>query len=131
MYLQITGLGKEAADAWPKIASVPSLRDLNGFLRRHRHAAAVLGTLIVLGVGALDVHAALPEHHDHHGVATVCIAALAIATLMAFGWRVPRRSRPSSSRCLVRLPRVESRIATAPALVMSRAGPAGCFPIRC
>jgi hypothetical protein len=52
-------------------------------LHRHRLAVALAGVTIVLGVAALDTHAALPEHHD--AGEGICLCALAIATLGMLG----------------------------------------------
>jgi hypothetical protein len=71
-------------------------------LERHRRLTAVLGVVVVLGVAALNVHAALPEHHHDHGGATVCVAALSIAVLAAAaGLLLRARAR------LARLPRLD------------------------
>jgi hypothetical protein len=86
---------------------------------------ALAGVLLVLGVVALDAHAALPEHHHSHGEATVCLAALAIATLGALGWALSRAVAQMPP--LRALPRVR-RLPLAPlcrvAYVPARAGPA-------
>lgn len=62
---------------------MPHIWTLRSAIARHRTFAALLGIVLVLGVAALNVHAALPEHHDAHGLATVCVAALSIAILAA------------------------------------------------
>jgi len=107
-------------------------RQINRFVRRYRRTVAVVGTLIVLGVAALDAHAALPEHHDHRGAATVCIAALAIATLVVFGFGVKRAARlllPPPGRWLARPTLMLAADAPCP---MARAGPPGTLllPLR-
>jgi hypothetical protein len=109
---------------------VPPLQEINRLLRRHRSTAALLGTLIVLGVAALDAHAALPEHHDHHGVATVCIAGLAMATLAALGWRAKPAARRGRVLRLFSLARAWSRSRTDAPRAMTRAGPPGPMPLR-
>ncbi|MCW3069520.1 MAG: hypothetical protein JWL67_2145 [Solirubrobacterales bacterium] len=63
------------------------MRRIDLFLGRHRRAAALAGVTLVLGVAALNVHEALPEHHELHGDATMCVAALSIAVLAAVGLR--------------------------------------------
>jgi hypothetical protein len=98
--------------------------------RRLRMSVAVVGVVLMLGVVVLDAHADLPEHHHHHGVETVCVAALAIATLAAMRWgaRAPLR--------WVRVYRTVRRLLArrAPtrrtAWVPARAGPPGPVVLR-
>jgi hypothetical protein len=66
------------------------LADINHFVSRHRRITALAGVIVVFGVAALNAHAALPEHHDDHGKATMCIAALSIAVLAAVGFCTKR-----------------------------------------
>jgi hypothetical protein len=70
------------------------MRSIDRLIARNRRGFAVLGTMVVLGAGALNVHAVLPEHHEGHGSATVCFAAMSIAVLAAFAWRPRRLPRP-------------------------------------
>jgi hypothetical protein len=49
---------------------------VHSFLARHRRITAIVALMAMLGVLALQAHAALPEHHHHGGKATVCIASL-------------------------------------------------------
>ncbi len=59
-------------------------------LRRHRHAAALLGVTILSGVAALNVHAAVPHEHDrvgHSDDQTICIAAHSSSVLASAPWR--------------------------------------------
>jgi hypothetical protein len=99
------------------------LRGPSQILHRHRRATALAGILIVLGVVALNAHAALPEHHEQRGVATICIASLSIAVLAAAltgtvqrGLHVVRLPR------LVLLPRPRS-LPRPPVRPAARAGP--------
>ena len=100
------------------------LADVNRIVSRHRRIAALAGVLVVLGVAALNAHAALPEHHDDHGKATMCIAALSIAVLAAvgfcakrsFGLRMHRSWTPLLLRAL-------SSVTVDVARVRARAGP--------
>jgi hypothetical protein len=96
---------------------------------RWRTPLALAGVLLVLGVVALDAHAALPEHHHSHGEATICVAALAIATLGALGWALSRAVAQMPP--LRAVPPVRRRPIAPPARVASvaaRAGP-GRSPI--
>jgi hypothetical protein len=107
-----------------KITFVPRLRTIDRFLSHHRHATAVIGVLVVLGVAALNVHAALPEHHEDHGDgATMCIGTLSIAVLAALGFRAKRVNGPVA--CLVRTPLVpiRGRLWGEPPEPAARAGP--------
>jgi len=106
------------------------LRSVNDLIRRHRRVTALVGLLIVLGVAALNAHEALPEHHEHHGVATVCIAALSIATLAALGWGARHDARPVSSVRLVCVARTPIRFDPRPPRALARAGPPGRLPLR-
>lgn len=74
-----------------------ALRNANRFVSRHRRFTALLGVLVVLGVAALNVHAALPEHHGGDGDATMCIASLSIAVLASVGWASKRLVDPPSA----------------------------------
>jgi hypothetical protein len=66
---------------------VVRLPPFNRLLRRRRRYTALVGVVLVLGVVALDAHAALPDHHHVRGEATLCVAALAVATLVAASLR--------------------------------------------
>jgi hypothetical protein len=106
-------------------------QNLDRFLRRHRRATALVGTLIVLGVAGLNAHDALPEHHDHRGVATMCIAALSIATLAAFAWGARRGSMNltpplRSPRSTTPLCGFDRDVVT----IVARAGPPGPVVLR-
>lgn len=111
---------------------MPRIRDIDRALVRHRRATALLGTLVVLGVAALNVHSVLPEHHHVHGEETVCIAALAVAGLAALGWR--RRCEPRLpvriAATLVRFARGVDVPRTSRLDVSARAGPAGLAVLR-
>lgn len=83
------------------------IASVNRVLLRRRRLTAVLGVLVVVGVAALNVHAALPEHHHHHGEMTLCVAALSVATAALAGWAVARTwvavaIRPRSTRLRIR-----------------------------
>jgi len=80
--------------------------------------------ILVLGVVALNAHEALPEHHHHDGETTVCVAALSIAVLAAFGWRPKRPSAPGARVACTLLPWVARRPSTPPVWGNARAGPA-------
>jgi hypothetical protein len=95
---------------------------IHRLLRRHRRFSALIGVLIVLGVGALNVHAALPDHHDAHGVATVCVAALSIA-VMAAAWSAKRLCNPSIVRRFSVLLRSPGRLIAERPRPAARAGP--------
>jgi hypothetical protein len=109
---------------------VPRLAPINRVLSRHRRVAALIGVVVVLGVGALDAHAALPEHHHEHGNATVCIAALAIAGLAALGWC--KQGTPSTTTrpgCAL-LSQAASNFAIDTPGISARAGPLGLAVLR-
>jgi hypothetical protein len=103
---------------------------IHRLLRRHRRATALLGILIVLGVAALNVHAALPEHHDAHGVATVCVAALSLAVMAAIAWRTKRSPGLSIVRCFATLLRTPGRLVADGPRPVARAGPPGPAVLR-
>ncbi len=105
-------------------------RSVNRLLLRHRRTTALLGTILVLGVVGLNAHAALPEHHDTPGHATMCIAALSIAILAAAGLATRSLAAPATSLHSVRLPQVRCRIPADPASSNARAGPAVPFVLR-
>jgi peptidoglycan/LPS O-acetylase OafA/YrhL len=103
---------------------VPQLRTINRFLSRHRRAVALVGVLMVVGVVALNAHAALPEHHDDHGEgATMCVAALSIAVLAALGWRAKRVDGPVARLVQTPLVRITGRFPVEPPETAARAGP--------
>jgi hypothetical protein len=92
---------------------------------RWRRRLAMLAILLVLGVVLLDAHAALPDHHHVHGVETMCLASVAIATLavaaLAFARPVGGCMLPRRSRLSVRRPR--SPLLSACHSVAARDGP--------
>jgi hypothetical protein len=106
------------------------LASLNRLLTRHRRAAAIVGVLVVCGVAALNVHAALPEHHGGDGDATVCVAALAVAVIAALGWRAAGEATARDRIvCAPKAP-VPISHATAPPLPRARAGPLAVVVLR-
>ena len=111
-------------------SDVVPLGSINRAILRHRRLAATVGTIVVLGVVGLNAHEALPEHHEHHAVATMCVAALSIAVLACLRWGA---SPPSiGPRRAVRGGRERPSLAE-PAAVLSppaRAGPTGLIPLR-
>jgi hypothetical protein len=121
---------RRATEQRLRMCAVPRLAPINRVISRHRRATALIGVLVVLGVGALDAHAALPEHHHQDGKVTVCIAALAIADLAALGWckqSTPNlTTRPRSAR--------RRQAASRPAIdipkASARAGPSGLAVLR-
>ena len=110
----------------------PMLRLLNveRFLSRHRRATALVGIVLVLGVAALNAHAALPEHHDHDGVGTMCVAALSIAVLAALGWRAERAAATTPCVRLAGQRRPVFSLARDTPRPRARAGPPGVLPLR-
>jgi hypothetical protein len=109
---------------------MPRLASIDRLLLRHRRATAVAGVVLILGVVALNAHAALPAHHDRHGDATICIAGLSIAVLAALGWR--RRPVAGPARRIDFAPRtlVRCRFLAEPPLALARAGPPGPVVLR-
>jgi hypothetical protein len=105
-------------------------RSFNRLLLRRRRTTALLGTILVLGVVGLNAHAALPEHHDTPGHATMCIAALSIAILAAAGLATRSLTAPASPLYSVRLAPLRSRIPAGPASSNARAGPAVSIVLR-
>jgi hypothetical protein len=99
-------------------------------LRRHRRVSALIGILVVLGVAALNVHAALPEHHDEHGVATVCVAGLSIAVVAAIAWSTKRLFDLSSVRRFTPLLCTPGRLVADSPRAAARAGPPGLAVLR-
>jgi len=100
------------------------MRTIDRFLLRHRRATALIGVLVVLGVAALNVHAALPEHHDDHGDrATMCVATLSIAVLAALGWRPKRGNGPVACIKGTPLVQIAGRPSVDPPQPAARAGP--------
>jgi hypothetical protein len=97
---------------------------------RHRRATALLGTIIVFGVVALNAHAALPEHHDTPGHVTMCAGALSIGILVAVGLMARCSPAPTTKLRRVRLLGVEGRIAADTTSSNARAGPAVRFILR-
>jgi len=106
--------------------------DINRIFSRHRRATALAGVIVVLGVVALDAHAALPEHHDQPGHATVCIAELAIATLAALGWcrKRPMVGPPTRIVGLLLRPRGAEGDAYGTTTPSARAGPPALAVLR-
>jgi hypothetical protein len=100
------------------------------FLRRHRRVSALLGILIVLGVAGLNVHAALPEHHDTNGVATVCVAALSLAVIGAIAWSTKRAFATSIVRRFASLLCTPGRLVADTPRPVARAGPPGAAVLR-
>jgi hypothetical protein len=98
-------------------------------LRRHRRLSALLGILIVLGVAGLNVHAALPEHHDKNGVATVCVAALSFAVIAGIAWGAKRSFGASIVRRLALLLRAPGRLVADGPRPIARHGPPGPGPV--
>lgn len=109
---------------------MPHIWTLRRAIARHRTLAALLGVVLVLGVAALNVHAALPEHHDAHGLTTVCVAALSIAVLAACSWGATRPLRTAFvPRLLDTVPWPAPLAAPAPRAA-ARAGPPGAIVLR-
>jgi hypothetical protein len=109
---------------------VPRLRSIDRLVSRHRRLTALAGLMIVLGVAALNVHAALPEHHGGQGDASVCEAALSIAVLAVLGWRA-RRAGPTVTRpFFVPILQVAGRMSTECPPAAARAGPPGPSVLR-
>jgi hypothetical protein len=106
------------------------MRSIDRLIGRHRRGFALLGMIVVLGVAALNVHEALPEHHEAHGSATMCVAAMSIAVLAAFAWRTRRSPAPMPG--IVLAPRVQmpSLVAVGCPLPAARAGPPGPVVLR-
>jgi hypothetical protein len=103
---------------------VLALRAINRAFRRHRRVVALLGAIVMLGVIALNAHAALPAHHD--GTEEICLCASSIAVAIAFGWC---SARPFSAAVVVlrpgRLELTESKtVACGRVSGIARAGPA-------
>jgi hypothetical protein len=98
-------------------------RSIDRFLSSHRRPTALVGVILVLGVVVLNAHEALPEHHHDHGESTMCVAALSIAVLAAFGWRPKRAAVAGAPMACVVLPRVPSRPSAPRIWGHARAGP--------
>ncbi len=113
-----------------RVRGVLRAQRLNRIVTRHRRATALLGTIIVLGVVALNAHAALPEHHDAPGHVTMCAGALSIAILAAAGLMARCLLAPPAELRRAFLPRIEGRIAADTASSNARAGPAVPFVLR-
>jgi hypothetical protein len=109
---------------------VSRLRGINRFLLSHRRATSLVGVVLVLGVAGLNAHAALPEHHFDHHVATMCVASLAMATLAAIAWprgRTPTLTGPLARTCEVAPPPEPAKNAPDTA---ARAGPPAPLVLR-
>jgi hypothetical protein len=65
---------------------------VHSFLARHRRVTALAALVAMLGVLALQVHAALPEHHYHGEKMTACIAALVEAAVIVVALSKRRRA---------------------------------------
>jgi hypothetical protein len=104
--------------------------DINRVVSRHRRITALVGVIVVLGVVALNAHAALPEHHDEHGKVTVCIAALSIAVLAALGCHTKRSVGLRMRLTCTPLLRVMSGFAVDAPCALARAGPSGLAVLR-
>lgn len=98
-------------------------------LKRHRRVSALLGILVVLGVAGLNVHAALPDHHDKNGVATVCVAALSFAVIAGIAWGTKRSSGASILRRFGPLLRTPGRLVADGPRAVARDGPPGPGPV--
>lgn len=92
--------GPPASSGGSRLGLVWRLEAINRFLRGRRRTTSLVGIVIVLGVGALSTHAALPEHHFNHDVATLCVASVAIATMAMIAW--PRGRTPALTATLAR-----------------------------
>jgi UDP-N-acetylmuramyl pentapeptide synthase len=99
-------------------------------IARRRRLTAILGVMVVLGVAALNVHAAMPEHHDKNGVATVCVAALSIAVIAAFAWTTKRSCGVISVRRFATVLRAPGRLLADVPRPATRAGPPGPAVLR-
>ena len=98
---------------------------INDFVSRHRRAAALAGVIVILGVVALDAHAMLHENHvQQNGKVTMCVAALAIATLAALGWWCKKRSPGAATHMVAALlPQHSQSLPASPPRASARAGP--------
>lgn len=105
-------------------------RRLNRMMVRHRRATALIGAVVALGIAGLSVHAALPEHHGHDGSATICIAALAIATLAVI--RLRKKWCLLGFGLVLEIPRMRGLLHADPVVpfLAARAGPHGPFVLR-
>jgi hypothetical protein len=113
------------------MVGVLGLSAIAGLVRRHRRVTALVGVILVLGVVALNAHAALPEHHHGHGERTLCLAAMSIAVLAAFGL-CARDRRTRLGRRLSNSPVARSWPAwtVSSPLAAARAGPPGPLVLR-
>lgn len=110
--------------------TVLRLADINRALTRYRRTAVLVGALVFPGVVALDAHAALPEHHHARGEVTICIAALAIASLAPLGWRRQPTPRPTTRTLAAALPQTARAPVVGAQRISARAGPSGLAVLR-
>ena len=110
--------------------TVLRIADINRALTRYRRTTVLVGALVFLGLVALDAHAALPEHHHAHGEVTICIAALAVASLAPLGWRRQPTPRPTTRTIGAPVPQTSRVLAAEPPRISARAGPSGLAVLR-
>jgi hypothetical protein len=106
------------------------LRSSHRLLSSHRRVTALVGLVLVLGVVALNAHAALPDHHGHDGDATVCIAALSIAVLATLAWGAKRADAPAARPMRVPIVWCEHSVSADSPAPSARAGPSGRVVLR-
>ena len=99
-------------------------------LYHHRRVTALAGLMLVLGVVALNAHAALPDHHGNDGDATVCIAALSIAVLATLAWGAKRADAPTARPMHAPIVRCEHPLSADSPAPSARAGPPGRVVLR-
>jgi hypothetical protein len=103
---------------------------INRVVSRHRRATALVGVMVVLGVAALNAHAALPEHHHVHGVMTLCVASLSIAVLAALGLKTKRSAGPTIRLGRTAVVQIPDGPEAESVSAMARAGPSGPVVLR-
>lgn len=91
----------------------------------------MVGTVLLLGVVALNAHAAaLTEQQHEHGTDTICVAAQALATLAVSGVTAKCSASTAGWWRQVCIPNVIGAMAVPARTCAARAGPFSQFALR-
>lgn len=105
------------------MTTVPRMGDVNRVVRRHRRLVALLSVLVVLGVAAVGVHAALCRCDDAACTACLCATASAFATLAGIGWSKGAAPFARTRTIAVRILAAPTWLVISPPRNSARAGP--------
>jgi len=92
-------------------------------VRRHRRVVMLLSVLVVLGVAAVGVHAALCRCDDAACTACLCATAGALATIAGIGWSKGAAPLEQTRTIAERILAAPTGLVTSPPRNSARAGP--------